>query len=142
MQVVEFIHTSGRALPAIAQFPSVEFQPSILTLTVFTGRRFFNALVDSACHKQSTCFEQGSQNAEECPLSDLSASKDGLELLFRAMEGDAPGTISLRQAVSARLSNSQQPCLCTSSRLYTRHLSLAKACACGSFYIRTCRLGK
>lgn len=103
MQVVDFIHSSGRILPAIATFPSIEFQPSVLTLTVFCGPRFYNVVAlacpGSSCPKQIACFQQESSSEEECPLSDVSASKDGLELLFHAMEGEAPDHITLQQAV-------------------------------------------
>eukprot|EP00892_Ulva_mutabilis_P007430 jgi/Ulvmu1/5059/UM021_0076.1 len=112
-EVVDFIQASGRMLPAIAKFPSIEFQPSVLTLTVFCGPRFFNALslaCPSTSHdKQTACFQQETNSVEECPLNDVSGSTDGLELLFHAMEGEAPALITMQQAVG--LINSAKYCM-------------------------------
>lgn len=70
---------------------------------MFCGPRFYNAVAlscpGSSYPKQKTCFQQESSSEEECPLIDVSASKDGLELLFHAMEGEAPLHVTLQQAV-------------------------------------------
>lgn len=53
----------------------------------------------TSCANQLAYFQNVSDSVEECPLSDVSGSKEGLELLFHAMEGEAPAHVTLQQAV-------------------------------------------
>lgn len=47
-QVVEFMNSSGRKLPAVASLPNVGFAPGVIQLAAFTGPRFFQSIAEPA----------------------------------------------------------------------------------------------
>lgn len=46
VQVVEFMSSSGRKLPAVASLPNVGFAPGVIQLAAFTGPRFFQSIAE------------------------------------------------------------------------------------------------